>query len=182
MSGFTLIELMVTLIIAGVLMAFAAPNFMAFKRNSELTSAANDLVGAISAARGEALKRGLSAVIVPAAGGWDQGWTIFVDENNNQIQDGNDIVIATQGPLPAYFTVTGQGSQLPTLSYIMFDASGYSRTAASVFQSATLTIQRNDMTGTPQTDQTRIIVVAKTGRVRACKPGSDATCTAAATE
>jgi type IV fimbrial biogenesis protein FimT len=180
--GFTLIELMVVLIIIAVLAYFAVPNLILFKRNAELSSITNDMVASISAARGEALKRGLSAVVLPAdANDWNQGWTVFVDGNNNQALDANEHIISEPAPVPTYFTVTGQGSQLPTLSYIMFDPSGYSKTAASVFQSATLTIARNDL-GAGNKAETRIIVIAKTGRVRACNPAADTTCTAAATE
>src|SRR5688500_7599105 len=43
-EGFTLIELLTTIVLAAILLAVAAPNFMAFQRNSELTSAANSML------------------------------------------------------------------------------------------------------------------------------------------
>lgn len=180
--GFTLIELLVTLTVAAVLLMVAAPNFVSFQRNSELTSATNSLVGAINAARGEALKRGRSAVVIPMSGSWNNGWTAFIDGNNNQILDADEQVIFQQPALASFFTATGQGTASGTAGYIMFDASGYAKTNAAVFQSSTLTIARNDLSGAAQADQTRIIVIAKTGRVRSCKPAVDTNCTALVTE
>ena len=75
--GFTLIELMVTLAIAAVLLLVAIPSMTAFKRNAELTSATNTLLASINAARGEAMKRGTNAMVVPANGSdWNTGWIV----------------------------------------------------------------------------------------------------------
>lgn len=174
---------MITLTIAAILLFIAAPSFVAFKRNSELTSATNGLVGAIAAARGEALKRGMSALVMPVnANDWASGWNVFVDTNNNQQLDATEIPIYQQGAMPSYITVTGKGTVLTSLPYIMFDPSGYNKTSTAVFQSITLTVSRTDVSTAEQSDQTRIIVIAKTGRVRACRPSTDTTCTADATE
>lgn len=181
--GFTLIELMVAIAIAAVLLMIAAPNFVAFQRNSELTSAANSFVAALGAARGEAMKRGRQAVVVPREdNNWATGWTVFVDTDNNQQFNGSDILIVQGSALPSYFNATGQGTAQNSPAYIMFNPSGYTQTSDSTFQSATLKIERNDISGAEKTNQTRIVVIAKTGRVRACQPATDATCTTSATE
>jgi type IV fimbrial biogenesis protein FimT len=182
-AGFTLIELMVTIAIAAVLLVIGAPSFVAFQRNSELTSAANSFVAALGAARGEAMKRGRQAVVVPRAdNNWTTGWTVFVDTDNNQQFNGSDILVVQQAALPSYFTATGQGTAVNSPAYIMFNPSGYAQTSDSTFQSATLKIERNDISGAEKTNQTRIVVIAKTGRARACQPATDATCTTSATE
>lgn len=182
-SGFTLIELMVTIAIAAVLLVIGVPSFVAFQRNSELTSAINSFVAALSTARGEAMKRGRQAVVVPRAdNNWATGWTVFVDTDNNRQFNGSDILIVQGGALPSYFTATGQGTAQNSPAYIMFNPSGYTQTSDSTFQSATLKIERNDISGTEKTNQTRIVVIAKTGRARACQPATDATCTTSATE
>lgn len=181
--GFTLIELMVTIAVAAVLLVIAAPNFVAFQRSSELTSAANSFVAALGAARGEAMKRGRQAVVVPRQdNNWATGWTVFVDTDNNQQFNGSDILILQQAALPSYFSATGQGTAQSSPAYVMFNPSGYTQTSDSTFQSATLKIERNDISGTAKTQQTRIVVIAKTGRVRACQPNLDSTCTASASE
>jgi type IV fimbrial biogenesis protein FimT len=56
-QGFSLLELMVTLLVVGIVLGFGVPNFMEFQRNAAVTAAANDLVSAIYLARTEAVKR-----------------------------------------------------------------------------------------------------------------------------
>ncbi|MGJ7556564.1 GspH/FimT family pseudopilin [Variovorax sp. RB3P1] len=181
--GFTLIELMVTITVAAVLLVIGVPSFVAFQRSSELTSAANSFVAALGAARGEAMKRGLQAVVVPREdNNWATGWIVFVDTDNNQQFNGADILIVQQGTLPSYFSATGQGTAALSPAYVMFNPSGYTQTSGSVFQSATLKIERNDISGTAKTQQTRIVVISKTGRARACQPATDTTCTTSASE
>jgi type IV fimbrial biogenesis protein FimT len=183
-AGFTLIELMVTITVAAILLAVAAPSFVTFQRNSVLTSSTNSLVGALSAARSEALKRGQNVLVVPADGtNWNKGVTVFVDLNNDQVLSTGEPIVFQQASLPSYISATALGSG-PDPTYIMFDASGYSRTSNATYQSATLTVARNDVATAQQPDQTRIVVVAKTGRIRSCRPASstDANCSANALE
>lgn len=182
-SGFTLIELMVTIAIAAILLLIATPSFVAFQRNSELTSAANSFVAAVNAARGEAMKTSLHAMAVPVGGDWSRGWTVFVDSNGNSLLDGTgDRIVLQQAALASYFTASGSGSASASPPYVMFDASGYARTKTAGFGALTLTIARNDLSGAERLQQTRRIVVAKTGRARTCRPDTDATCTATAQE
>lgn len=186
-AGFTLIELMVTLGIAAVLLLVVAPDLSAFKRNAELTSATNTLVGAINAARTEAMKKGMSSFIVPTNNGsnWNAGWVVFVDTNRTQTYDSAaDTTVLAQGALQSYFNVSGNNSAAGSTPYIMFDASGYSRLKTGGFGALALTLTRSDLSGSQQVEQTRRIIIASTGRVRSCKPASasDATCAASSAE
>jgi type IV fimbrial biogenesis protein FimT len=56
-TGFTLWELLVTMLVAGILVAVGIPSFKDAQRNSAITSAANDLITGLLAARAEAVKR-----------------------------------------------------------------------------------------------------------------------------
>jgi type IV fimbrial biogenesis protein FimT len=58
--GFTLVELMVTLAVASVLVIMAVPSFRNLTVSNALTTAANDMVGALNLARMEAVKRNAS--------------------------------------------------------------------------------------------------------------------------
>ena len=183
-GGFTLIELMVTISIAAILLVVAIPNFVSFQRNSQLISVTNSLVAAINSARGEAMKRGMRAMIVPTSGGdWSTGWTVFVDvDRNGNYTAATDITVLTQPGLQPYFTATGQTGTGAAATYVLFDPSGYSKTTTTAFQSVTLSIARNDLSGADLADQTRRVVLAITGRARACKPLTDTSCTASAPE
>ena len=184
-DGFTLIELMVTIAIAAILLMVAAPSFVTMQRNSELTAAANALVAGINAARGEAMKRGLNAVVVPTdAASWRNGWTVFVDTGTarNGTLDASDIVVQRQPALAGYFAVSASGTAAEAVPYMMFDASGYSKTKAGGFGPLTLSIARNDLSGASVGEETRRVIVARTGRARVCKPSTDTTCTLTATD
>lgn len=169
-SGFTLIELMVTVALAAILAFVAVPSLNVFKRNAELTTATNALVSAIATARSEALKRNYNALVLAADGSrWESGWIVFIDRNfNNAFDAASETVIATQEPLPTYFKVTKTSSSAS--AFILFNASGYSKNSSGGFEAVTFTISRQDLTGDDELRQTRRIKVASTGRVRTCKP------------
>ena len=184
-GGFTLIELMVTVSLAAILMAVAVPSVNTFVRNSELTSFTNTLLSGINAARGEAMKRGRYAMVVPADGAsWDSGWIVFVDvDRSNAYAAASDITILTSEPKPSYLTITGNGTASGSTPYILYDASGYSKTTAGAFGASTFEITRNDVSGTELLSQTRRLKIASTGRARVCTPktASDTTCSATST-
>jgi type IV fimbrial biogenesis protein FimT len=173
LKGFTLIELMVTLSIAAVLMMIAVPSLETYRRNSELTSATNTLFAAINAARGEAMKRGMSAMVVPVGNdnNWNAGWVVFVDSDSSRnFLATQDFTVLTRAPLPNYLNVTGNGTANLGNAYIMFDPSGYSRTKAGGFNNLTINLARTDVPATSQANETRRIMILNTGRVRTCKP------------
>jgi type IV fimbrial biogenesis protein FimT len=181
-SGFTLIELMVTLVLAVVLMSIAVPSFVSYRRNSELTGVTNNFVAALNASRTEAMKRNLNAMVVPSNldGDWKKGWIVFVDMNrNNTFDSGTDIVIYNQEPPEAHINIVGTGTAAASpLSYVMYDASGFSKDfSTGNFAALSLNISRNDVAATAFS-QVRRIKIARTGRVRVCTPkaATDTTC------
>jgi type IV fimbrial biogenesis protein FimT len=96
-AAFTLVELMVTLALAIILASFALPNIRSTLLNNRITTKTNTLVGAINYARGEAISRSNSGSIVvvqPLAAdkSWDEGWRVWVDINENENPDAQDII------------------------------------------------------------------------------------------
>src|SRR5882757_9276089 len=89
-TGFTFVELMVTLTVVAILAALAVPNMRPFIQNNRLTAASNDLLRSFQLARTEAIKRGqpnvnvvVCASDVPTATnptcsyGAFKGWIVF---------------------------------------------------------------------------------------------------------
>jgi type IV fimbrial biogenesis protein FimT len=95
-SGFTLIELMITLFIVGILLAVGVPSMRTFLQNNQLIATTNELVSAIHIARSEALKLNKKVTICVSADGkscvssekWAQGWIVFVDANDDRVGTG----------------------------------------------------------------------------------------------
>jgi len=89
--GFTLIELMVTIVLASILAAIAVPGFRDLIQNNRAITLSSDFTTAIQLARSEAIKRGSSVTVCAASdtthtacGGsddWSNGWIVFSDPN-----------------------------------------------------------------------------------------------------
>lgn len=91
-SGFTVVELMITLVVAAILFGIAIPNLRTFIQNARMTAQSNEIVGDIALARSEAIKRNKTVVVcrssnptatTPTCGGagtWETGWITFVDD------------------------------------------------------------------------------------------------------
>jgi type IV fimbrial biogenesis protein FimT len=174
MRGFTLIELMVTLAVMGVVLAIGLPSFQNFIVSSRLTTGANDLVVALNLARHEALRRGQRVSVCPssdgaacaASGGWEQGYIVFSDGGTTGSVDGTDTVIRRQPGLASGYAATGNGN---VDSYISFTASGVSRMASNALQAGTISLCAPDSSGL-----SRAVILSAMGRVRASDTG--ATC------
>ncbi len=85
-SGFTLIELMVTIAILAIASAIAIPNFQPIIENARHRGIISDLNSSIGFARSEAIKRGVPVALrakVSGANGLRQGWQVFVDDPAN---------------------------------------------------------------------------------------------------
>ena len=81
LSGFTLIELMMTMVVVGILVTLAAPSFNNFVLKSRVNSAATELQMSLLLARSEAAKRNSGVTITPVdTTAWTQGWSVtYVD-------------------------------------------------------------------------------------------------------
>ena len=85
-SGFTLIELMVTIAVLAILVAIALPNYRAFVLNSRMTAQANNFLASLNLARSEAVKRNAPISVNAKTGGWANGWVI-VDAGGTVLRD-----------------------------------------------------------------------------------------------
>ncbi len=76
-GGFTLIEGMVVIGILAILVSLAAPNFVSFIGTMNAKNAAFDLIGDLTMARSEALKRNVTITVAPVNGAWSNGWRVL---------------------------------------------------------------------------------------------------------
>lgn len=88
MSGFTMVELMVTLLIAAILLGLAVPGFMAFIRSNRAEVQAQSIVNTLNYARSESVRRGQPVIVTSLAGAsWESGWRIWMDRNGNGLYE-----------------------------------------------------------------------------------------------
>ena len=89
-KGFTLIELMVTLTVLGIVLAWAIPSFNTILSNNRLETAAHELHGALQLARSEAVKRREGVRLCALVDGdmdecatdadWSEGWLMVAGD------------------------------------------------------------------------------------------------------
>ena len=160
--GFTLIELMVTIAIAGILLGVAIPSFISTIASNRLTANANELVTALNLARSEAVKRGASVTVrkvdsnsftnLSSTANWENGWDVFTDADSDGNYETGDILIRTFGALNASYTLRGNTY---IANFIRYQADG------SINLAGNFVICNNDsITGA------KLIITNAVGRVR----------------
>lgn len=161
--AFTLIEMLVTLAVMAILAMLAAPGFQDFQRSNLLSSHTNTLVAALQTAKNEAIKRNEPTYMTPLSSGWSSGWRVYVDTDfDGSYAEGTDVIIIEQAALPNQLILTNTGSS----SFITFNGSGFPK------EPTTLNLQLSGYTGQEAVKNTRRVKIAKTGRIRSCKPTS----------
>jgi type IV fimbrial biogenesis protein FimT len=87
--GFTLVELMVTIIVLAILLGIAVPSFRDASLSSRLAAYSNDLVASAHLARSEAIKRNAPVTLCASEDGatcaaddtdWIVGWIVITDD------------------------------------------------------------------------------------------------------
>jgi type IV fimbrial biogenesis protein FimT len=169
--GFTLVELLVTLTIAAILLAVGVPSFRTVIQNNRLITGTNDLVSILNFARSEAVTRGIRVTVCKSSdqaacdtssNGWEQGWIVFTDENNNAAYNPTatpaETLLRVHEGMESQLTATGNTNVADYISYV---SSGQSQLTGGAFQAGTIQIC-DDRNG----DFGRDLVVDSTGRIR----------------
>jgi type IV fimbrial biogenesis protein FimT len=166
-QGLSLVETVVTLGVLAATLQLAAPALGDMLQNAALTAASQDLLMDLHLARSEALKRNrrvaicksFNGVQCASAGGWEQGWIVFHDENNSGTIDPGEEVIARHEPLKSMLRARGNQS---VANYVSYSPIGTTRLTTGAFQAGTLTICRRSALATPA----REVIVNSVGRPR----------------
>lgn len=129
-SGFTLVELMITLAVAIIVMGIGIPSFLKMVSTNQAAGYSNDLVMAIRLARSEAVKRGSSVAVCASnadqtacsGSDWNNGWIVFSDDNSDGIVNvGEEIHRVWSIPTDERADLAFQGA---SPNSIRFDPSG----------------------------------------------------------
>lgn len=75
-SGFTIVELLITITIAGILAATAIPSFRSYLAWQSIKNNSFDMISSFNLARSEAIMRNANVTITPIAGVWTNGWAV----------------------------------------------------------------------------------------------------------
>jgi type IV fimbrial biogenesis protein FimT len=175
-AGFTIVEFLVTLAVLSVLMTLASPSLVAMVESSQLRALNNDFLDHLRLTRSEAILRGKRVVICTAssasacsaAAGWQQGWLIFADSNNNGSREANELLIRYRPAAPGGWSMKGTST---IARYVSYDEMGLTRFTGGGFQAGTVTICRlGSLRSHP-----RQVVINSLGRVRS-QDAADAVC------
>ena len=169
-AGFTLIELLLVVALVAILQSLAAPSLAGMANSMRLSTATNSLFSSLHLARSEAIKRNSRAVVCKSAtgdacitsGGWEQGWIVFHDVNNNASLDAGEAILSREQALPHPIQLTGNG---PVASYVSYTPMGTTSYTSGAFQAGTLTICAHSSTSVAA----REIKISSTGRPRTLK-------------
>jgi len=156
-KGVTLIELMITLVVLGVLVFLALPSYTVWIQNTQIRTAGESILSGLTLARGEAARRNTRVEFKMDSG---SGWTAKILSTGEVIQSRP----AEEGSSTAVVTISPAGSDRVTFN-------GLGRTVSNDDGSARFTEIKIDSTRIPASESRELcVMVNTTGMVRMCDP------------
>jgi len=159
-NGFTLIELMVAVAVVAILATIALPSFQSTLRSNRMATTSNELIGALSLARSEAVKNTRGAGVCASTSGatcdgagWAGGWMVWTDSNGNGTYDANEPVVRYAEGRPSLQGVAAQDL------IVAFDQRGRNRAAAAT----NITLRPAEC---GDQNLQRMLTISRTGQVR----------------
>lgn len=165
--GTSLVELLAVLAVLSVLLGAGGVALQEVGAVMKLSGYTNRLLSELHLARSEAIKRNARVVLCKSrdgetcagAGGWEQGWIVFHDVNNNAAREAGEPVIRRGDALQAKVLVTGN----TTVSrYVSFSPFGGTRLTSGAFQAGTITICEQSV----ESGEGRQLIINAVGRPR----------------
>ncbi len=178
-TGFTLYELLTTMLIVGVVLSIGVPNMQSFRQNSRMTAAANDLHSSFHLARSEASRAKTSITIcasadsmaaTPTCGGeLEAGWIVFEDRGVAPTFLPN-VVVDPGEPILRRFPAVTAGIVINTVGpddYFSYASTGLGRGTIGVtppLATMVLCDVRGNIRGGGGKSTARVLVVTPLGR------------------
>lgn len=126
-TGFTLIELMITLAVLAVLVTVAVPAFQDYIHNTRMTTQANELISTFRVARTEATQRREQVAVCRFNNPqkrcddnerWHEGWAVFTTEDGDFDEDKDEILALHDG-------LDGATVAAADITFVIFAESGF---------------------------------------------------------
>ncbi len=136
MAGYSLHDLLVTSTVAGFL-GLGAVSMHGLVQDTRMTAGVNELMGNLNLARSEAIKRGSRIAIcrsqdgISCSGtGWNEGWIVFTDANENYKLDNNETLILVRPEMPGNMSLR-YGGEKASYARLAYYPEGYARPNAT---------------------------------------------------
>ena len=164
-AGFSLIELLIAAATIALLLLAAGPSYRHWIASQQLANHAHFLAGMLNQARSEAIKSGYRINLcksrdrqqcVDDGSGWEVGWILYVDENQDGEIGAGEAVIRSAGPPGNDITVRGNR---PVADYVSYTSLGHARMLSGALQMGTFVLCK------PGQDALQV-VLANSGRAR----------------
>jgi len=101
-AGFTLIELIVTVCVLAIVVAFGIPKLQGLASGDRMSATVNAFASDLSLARSEAVNRNRQIDIAAVGGNWLNGWTVSAPAI--AVSNLDFLQIRTAGPIPRGMT------------------------------------------------------------------------------
>ncbi|WP_213940668.1 GspH/FimT family pseudopilin [Pseudomonas sp. dw_612] len=156
-QGFSLIELLMGLAIAGIVLLLVSPAFAALTESNHREAAAHSLISGIRSARTAALTHNQNVVIHGIDGDWSQGWRIILDISGKGLEDSSNPLLIEHAN-DARVPIVGNWH---VQRYVRFSHLGQPLMPGMAFQAGTL-----HLCAAREPVSHQRVVLAATGRVR----------------
>lgn len=165
--GYTLVELLMGIGIGTGILAIAFPAANDLMNSVRIQSGAQALSSSLALARSEAVKRNGRVVMCKSAqgsrcertGGWEQGWIVFQDTNNNAHLDEGEDILHREARVATALSMYGN---TPVSHYVSYTPYGRTRQVSGAFQAGTFTVCGGPGGGA----KARQVVINSVGRAR----------------
>jgi type IV fimbrial biogenesis protein FimT len=131
LSGFTLLELLVTMFVAAIILGVAVPSFRTMTASNRITTQTNDLIGAVNFARSQAITRNGNVTLCRTAAAADTTCAAVAGDWQNWIIRNTAGTVVRNGSVPVYGGTLRVTSDL-TADSMVFGSDGLARTTAGV--------------------------------------------------